>query len=65
MADVDYVAIGVCVANKLVGTKALKAMQSQKAIVAVDLKGVVTADVNEDILNILQAEFENIKWHPR
>ena len=64
MADVDYEAIGIAVANKLVSTKGLKLMQSQKAIAVVDVKGVVAVNANEDIMNLLQAEFEQQKVAP-
>ena len=64
MADVDYDAIGLSVANKLVGTKALKAMQSQKAIAMVDLKGVVTVNANDEIVKILQDEFQKHNAEP-
>ena len=64
MADVDYDAIGLSVANKLVGTKTLKAMQSQKAIAVVDVKGVVTVNANEDIMKLLQDEFQKHNAEP-
>jgi hypothetical protein len=64
MAGADYKAIGIEISKRLVSTKALKVMQSQKAIAVVDLKGVVTTNANGDVMSIIRDELEKHKADP-